>query len=326
MRHGARRFLSTVRAPVAAAMLAGVLTACGDDAPTLAPPKPGKIITVVQRAGMDSVRTMLVGPDGTIYIGGRRGALAYPRKGEERSIYRTANELNGVDGIALGEELIYLSEGDDFTIRGITGNGGVLNVAGNGDSAIPPDGAPAAHSPLACPSALHYDSKTSELLLREGTEFRRIGKDGLIHTAGIVGKTVDELCKITALGLSVADNGDYLFARPTFVVRCCGDIVFYPREGPEASPRAFEQITAMTYDERANAIYVADKTRIKRIAADGTVSVVAGNGSEKFSGDGRPPLETGLGDVRALAVDTKGNLYFVSAFPPGIRVIGAPIR
>src|SRR3712207_5485745 len=140
-------------AALGAALLAGLLVGCGDDAPTLASPAPGKVTTVIKRAGLDNVRAMLIGPDGTIYIGGRRGALAYPRKGEERSVYRTANELNDVAGIALGKELIYLSERDDFTIRGITPNGGVLNVAGNGDSAIPTDGAPAAHSPLACPSA-----------------------------------------------------------------------------------------------------------------------------------------------------------------------------
>jgi hypothetical protein len=318
----------TRRLPLAAlaALTTGLLVGCGDDAPSLASPKPGKVTTVIARAGMDSVRTMLIGPDGTIYIGGHRGALAYPRKGEERSIYRAANELNDVTGIALGRGLIYLSEGKDFTIRGITPNGGVLNIAGNGESGIPPDGAPAAHGPLACPSALYYDAKASELVAREGTQFRRINKEGLIQTGGIGGKTADELCKIKAAGLSVAENGDYLFARPTFVARCCDDIVFYPPEGNDANPRAFEDIAAMAYDERAKAIYVADKTRIKRIAADGEISVIAGNGADEFSGEGAPPLEAGLGEVRALAVDAKGNLYFASAFPPAIRAIGAPIR
>lgn len=313
---------------LAAILLAGMLTACGDNARMLASPEPGKVITVVERAGLDRIRTMLVGPDGTIYIGGRRGALAYPRRGEERSIYRAANELNDITGIALGRGLVYLSEVDDFTIRGITPTGGVLNVAGNGESALPPDGAAAAHSPLACPSALHYDSTASVLVVREGTQFRRIDTDGRIHTSGIVGKTAEELCKIEASGLAVADNGDYIFARPTFVVRCCDDVVFYPPDGPNANPRAFESIAAIAYDDRAKVIYVADQTRIKRIAADGTISVVAGNGdrSTTFSGEGGPPLEAALGEVRALAVDTKGNLYFSSAFPPAIRVIGAPVR
>jgi hypothetical protein len=317
-----------IGAAVVAVILAGLLAVCGDDAPTLASPKAGKVTTVIPRTGIDGVSAMLVGPDGTIYVGGSRGAVAYPKKGEERSLYRAANELNHIAGIALGNGVVYLSERDDYTIRAITRNGGVLNVAGNGDSAIPADGSLAAYSPLACPTSLYYDAKASALVVREGTQFRRIDKDGRIQTGGIGGKTADELCKIEASGLSVADNGDYLFARPTFVARCCDDIVFYPPEGPDANPRAFEHIAAIAYDEQARVIYVADQTRIKRIAADGRISVVAGNGdrSNKFSGEGGPPLEAGLGPVRALAVDTKGNLYLASAFPPGIRVIGAPIR
>jgi hypothetical protein len=315
-----------IRPLVAAVLLAGTLAACGEDAPTLASPKAGKVTTLVPHAGVDGVDAMQIGPDGTIYVGGSRGAVAYPTKGEERSVYRTADDTHYIAGIALGNGLIYLSERDDYTIRAITSTGGVLNVAGNGDSAIPADGAPAAHSPLACPGSLYYDTKASALVVREGTQFRRIDKDGRIQTGGIGGKTADELCKIEAYGLSVADNGDYLFARPTFVARCCDEIVFYPREGPDANPRAFEEIAGIAYDEQAKVIYVADKTRIKRIAADGTISVVAGNGSDKFSGEGGPPLDAGLGKVRALAVDAKGNLYFASAFPTGIRVIGAPIR
>jgi len=307
-------------------IVAGLLSGCGDDVPRLASPKPGKVTTVIPRAGVDRVSAMQVGPDGTIYVGGRRAALAYPRKGEERSLYRAVNELNYISGIALGDGVVYLSERADHTIRAITRNGGVHNVAGNGDSAIPADGSLAAHSPLACPTALHYDAKASVLVVREGTQFRRIDKDGRIQTGGIGGKTADELCEIDGFGLTVADNGDYLFARPTFVARCCDDVVFYPPDGPNANPRSFEDIAAIAYDVRANAIYVADKTRIKRIAADGAISVVAGNGADKFSGEGGPPLEAGLGDVSALAVDAKGNLYFASAFPTGIRVIGVPIR
>ena len=319
----------SLRPLIAAVLLAGTLAACGDDAPTLASPKAGKVTTLVARADVDGVQALLVGPDGTIYVGGSRGAVAYPKKGEERSVYDTADDTHYIAGIALGDGVVYLSERDDYTIRAITRNGGVLNVAGNGDSAIPAEGSLAAYSPLACPSELYYDAKASVLVVREGLQFRRIDKEGRIQTGGLGGKTVDELCKIDAAGLSVTVDGDYLFARSTFVARCCDDIVFYPPEGPNANPRAFEDIAAIAYDGQANVIYVADQTRIKRISADGTITLVAGNGARsetEFSGEGGPPLEAALGRVKALAVDTKGNLYFASAYPPGIRVIGAPIR
>lgn len=238
-RHHGRAAIATI----GLVALAGTLTGCGDSEPKLAAPRRGVVTMIVPDPGFDRISSLLVGPDGALYVGGRGGANVFPPKGEERPLYRTVDDITTIHGIALGKGLVYLSETSDHTVRAITPHGGVLNVAGNGDSAIPPDGAPAAHGPLACPSALHYDSGKSELVIREGGQFRRIDKDGLVYTAGIGGKTAEELCKITGSGFSVDENGDYLFARPTFVVRFSGDIVFYPPEGPNANPRAFEDIT-----------------------------------------------------------------------------------
>jgi len=315
-----------VRARIAAltiAALAGALHACGDSE-KLASPRRGVITTIVPIPSFDRVASLLIGPDGSIYVGGRGGANMYPVKGEGRPLYRTTHDFMDIRGIALGKDLVYLSDSDDNTVKAITPNGGVLNVAGNGDSAIPPDGAPAAHSPLACPAALHYDSKASELVIREATQFRTIDKDGLIRTAGRVGQTAEELCKITGHGFAVTEDKNFLAARPTFVFRFGGDIVFYPPEGPNANPRAFEEIADIAYDPQSKSIYVADKTMIKRIALpDGTITTVAGTGSDEASEDG-PPLETALGEVQAIAVDRRGNVYFAAGYPPIIRALGAP--
>ncbi len=283
------------------------------------------ITTIVPDRSFDRVASLLIGPDGSIYVGGRGGANVYPAKGEGRPLYRTTHDFMDIRGIALGKNLVYLSDFDDRTVKAITPNGGVLNVAGNGDWAIPADGAPAAHSPLACPAALHYDAEASELVIREGTQFRSVNKDGLVHTAGIGGKTAEELCKITGSGFAVNDEGIYLFARPTFVVLFGGDIVFYPPEAANANPPAFEEITDIVYDPHSKSIYVADKTRIKRIALpDGTITTIAGTGSDESSETDGPPLETALGNVQAVAVDRRGNLYFAAGFPPTIRALGAP--
>jgi hypothetical protein len=280
---------------------------------------------IVPAPGFDRISSLLVGPDGTLYVGGRGGANVFPRKGEERVLYRTVNELETIHGIALGKGLVYLSETGDRTVRAITPHGGVVNVAGNGDSAIPADGAVAAHSPLACPWSLAYDSRQSKLVIREATQFRLIGEDGRIQNGGAFGKTAEELCKINTYGLALTEDGDYLFARATFVARFGGDIVFYPPDGPNANPRAFDDIKDLAYDPVTRSIYVADKTRIKRIAADGTISTVAGTDSDKASEADGPPLTTALGEVEAIAVDRKGSVYFAAGYPPTVRAIGAPI-
>lgn len=306
------------------AALAGALPACGDSE-KLASPRRGLITTIVPVPSFNRATSLAIGPDGSVYVGGRGGANVYPVEGEGRPLYRTAHDFWAIRGLALGKDLVYLSDSDDNTVKAITPNGGVLNVAGNGESAIPPDGATAAHSPLACPAALHFDAAASELVIREAAQFRTIDKDGLVRTGGLGGKTAEELCKITGTGFALTEDKNYLVARPTFVYTFGGDIVFYPPEGPRANPPAFEDIRDIAYDPHSKSIYVADKTRIKRIALpDGTITTVAGTGSDEASETDGKPLETALGEVQALAVDRRGNVYFAAGYPPIIRALGAP--
>ena len=49
--------------------------------------------------------------------------------------------------------------------------------------------------------------------------------------------------------------------------------------------------------------------QIVRVATDGTVSVVAGNGTEGFSGDGGPATQAMLGDPTGIALAPDGSLY-----------------
>jgi hypothetical protein len=61
-----------------------------------------------------------------------------------------------------------------------------------------------------------------------------------------------------------------------------------------------------------NDLYIIDGSYIRKLSADGKVSLVAGNGTETFSGDGAPALNAGLGIPVAIAVDDAGNLYIAA--------------
>ena len=64
-------------------------------------------------------------------------------------------------------------------------------------------------------------------------------------------------------------------------------------------------------DRRGN-IYIADTRshRIRKVAADtGIISTVAGDGRERFSGDGMPAVDSSLSGPLSVAVDGEGNLY-----------------
>ncbi|HTW66692.1 MAG TPA: hypothetical protein VME17_18860 [Bryobacteraceae bacterium] len=56
-------------------------------------------------------------------------------------------------------------------------------------------------------------------------------------------------------------------------------------------------------------IYFADGSRIRRVGNDGTITTVAGGGTQS-PGDGGPATEAALGIVNGIALDAAGNLYF----------------
>ena len=71
-----------------------------------------------------------------------------------------------------------------------------------------------------------------------------------------------------------------------------------------------------------NTLYILDYGRIHHVAADGTVSVVAGSGQPGYSGDGGPAAAALVCGSGSLAFDTTGNLFFDDPCNYRIRRIG----
>ncbi|MCY0726055.1 hypothetical protein OVW19_30390, partial [Klebsiella pneumoniae] len=57
--------------------------------------------------------------------------------------------------------------------------------------------------------------------------------------------------------------------------------------------------------------YIADyqNHRIRKIAGDGTITTVAGNGTPGFSGDGGPATQASLFSPYGLTVGSDGSLF-----------------
>lgn len=71
-------------------------------------------------------------------------------------------------------------------------------------------------------------------------------------------------------------------------------------------------------------VYVADNdaARILRQGTDGTLSLVAGNGSAPAGGDdGKPAFTVGIGTVRTMVIDTSGRLVFFEAGAERARLV-----
>jgi sugar lactone lactonase YvrE len=77
--------------------------------------------------------------------------------------------------------------------------------------------------------------------------------------------------------------------------------------------------------DRGGNVYVADNGnyRVRKIAPDGIITTLAGNGTPGFSGDGGPAISAQLSQVSGLAVDLTGNLLIADSGANRIRRVAA---
>jgi hypothetical protein len=61
----------------------------------------------------------------------------------------------------------------------------------------------------------------------------------------------------------------------------------------------------------AGNLYIAELQghRVRRVTAAGTITTVAGDGTQGFSGDGGPATSAQLSEPYGVAVDVASNLY-----------------
>jgi len=96
----------------------------------------------------------------------------------------------------------------------------------------------------------------------------------------------------------------------------------FPGSSLNALAAPLGQITGLAIDSQGN-LYVADtgNNMVMRLAPDGSLVAIAGNGKGAFSGDGGPALRASLHDPGGLAVDGAGNLYIADEFNQRIRKV-----
>jgi putative cell wall-binding protein len=205
-------------------------------------------------------------------------------------------------------------------------------LAGGGSSCRLPlegDGGPAAKAALGDPVAVATDGAgTTYVAERFGGRIRRIAPDGTIrsvvgaYSLACTGPTFPRSpVQGTVDGLAVSPDGTLWATTPGClyeirtdgVVRCVEDLRGGPGR-PAGGVAALADGSVVFSDPLAH--------QVRRRAADGTVSVVAGSGRPGCGADGAPAATSPLGLPGPLTVAQDGTLVVYDAACHALRTVG----
>jgi DNA-binding beta-propeller fold protein YncE len=216
-------------------------------------------------------------------------------------------------------------------------------VAGGGTGG---DGASADRAKLVSPFGVGFDADGTMFFVEmTGNKLRKIGPDGLVTTVVGMGRTKngrDEplTARVTLNGphsLAVARNGEVyvadtwnnrvlkIDARSASYTNVAGTgRKGFSGDGGPATEAEFGGIYCLALDEAGQTLDLADldNRRIRRVdLKSGTVSTVAGNGKKGVPADGDEARSAPLVDPRAVAVDSRSNLYILERSGNALRVV-----
>ena len=222
---------------------------------------------------------------------------------------------------------LYIADWGNGRIRKVTTGGIITTIAGNGSWGYSGDGGPTASAQLLFPSSVTVDAKGNWYISDFGNyRIRKVATNGIITTVagnGSQGYSGDggpaTSAQISSNGVAVDAAGNlYLDDYDHFRIRkvAANGIVTtvagngshgYSGDGGLATSAQLYFPSGVAVDAAGN-LYIADDTHIRKVAANGIITTVAGNGDEGYSGDGGPATSAQI-SVRAVAADAAGNLY-----------------
>jgi uncharacterized repeat protein (TIGR01451 family) len=182
---------------------------------------------------------------------------------------------------------LYIDEIGNNCIRKVAPNGIITTVAGTGTAGFSGDGGLAIDAMLNAPAGVAVDSQGNIFIADGNNRIRKVAPNGIITT--------------------VAGTG----------------IAGYSGDGGQATNAELNTPEFVRLDGYGNLFFTEPPNNIiRKVAANGIISTVAGNGTQGHSGDGGPATSAELGNPNGLALDAAGNIYFSDTANSVIRRVG----
>jgi sugar lactone lactonase YvrE len=203
----------------------------------------------------------------------------------------TSAALYGPTGVAVDNagNLFIADTLNNIVLKVAAGTGIITVVAGNGTRGYSGDRGAATSAELNQPFTVSVDSK------------------GNLYIADSYNQRIREVAAGTGTITTVAGDG----------------MSGYSGDGGSATDAELNYPDGVTADSAGN-LYIVDSNNqvIRFVAAGtGTITTVAGNGSQGYSGDGGPATSAELSDPFDAAIDIAGNLYIADTLNDRIRKV-----
>jgi sugar lactone lactonase YvrE len=227
-----------------------------------------------------------------------------------------------------GKGGFYIADAYQHCVFRVQADGHIYLAAGNpqasGDSG---DGGPATAALLNYPDGLAADTQ-GNVFISDGSS----GRIRKITPSGVITTFASFLSYPRALALDSGNNlyvveynryrvSKYSPAGQATVVAGNGQSGF-SGDGGSATSASIGFTDGIAVDSSGN-LFLSDITnhRVRKVTSAGTITTIAGTGTNGFSGDGGPATQAQLSQPMGLAVDPTGNLYMADYQDHAIRKV-----
>jgi sugar lactone lactonase YvrE len=236
---------------------------------------------------------------------------------------------------------LYIADLSNYRVRKVTPAGIISTIAGTGSCCNITEGGAAANSRIDAPYSLAIDA-SGNLFVGVSGSILRVTAAGIITTVagnGVRGDGGDGGPAINArLGypysMNINSAGNLIFSdgnnfgirqiTPAGIISTIAGPVNYMGDGGPATKAFLFEPRGITIDAN-NLLNIADTKlrRIRRVAANGTISTIAGTGANGTTGNGGPALSAQFSQPFSVATDALGNLFVNDNLSQQIRRIAA---